>query len=141
MELPESLRFDPVPVRARHDGWSANDQRRFILKLSRGHLVDEACRDLGHTRQSAYLLRRRTGARSFARAWDHALVMGRAAMRARARQASPDLSWALETLLVPKFYRGRLVGFVQRHDDRAAIQLLAECDRLEEEWNLSKLTR
>ena len=27
MELPEPLRFDPVPVRARHDGWSADDQR------------------------------------------------------------------------------------------------------------------
>jgi hypothetical protein len=141
MELPEPLRFDPVPVRPRHDGWSAADQRRFILKLSRGHLVDEACRDLGHRRQSAYALRRRPDARSFARAWDRAIIMGRAAMRARARQSAPDLSWALETLLVPKYYRGRLVGFVQRHADRAAFQLLVECDRLEEEWNLSKLTR
>jgi hypothetical protein len=141
MELPEALRFEPVPVRPRHDGWSADHQRRFILKLSRGHLVDEACRDLGHTRQSAYLLRRRQDARSFARAWDRAIIMGRAALRAQRRQPAPDLEWALETLLVPKFYRGRLVGFVQRHDDRAAIHLLAECDRLEEEWNLSKLTR
>ena len=141
MELPEALRFDPVPVRARHDGWSVDHQRRFILKLSRGHLVDEACRDLGHSRQSAYLLRRHAGARSFARAWDKALIMGRAALRARRRQPGPDLSWAMETLLVPKFYRGRLVGFVQRHDDRAAIRLLAECDQMEEEWNLSNLTR
>jgi hypothetical protein len=141
MELPEPLRFDPVPLRSRHNGWSADDQRAFILKLSRGHLVDEACRALRHSRQSAYALRRRDGARSFARAWDRAMVMGRVAMRARARLPSPDLSWALETLLVPKFYRGRLVGFVQRHDDRNAIRLLAECDRLEEEWNLSKLTR
>jgi len=140
MELPEPLRFDPVPVRARHDGWSAADQRRFIFKLSRGHLVDEACRDLGHSRQSAYALRRRANARSFARAWDRALVMGRAAMRARARQPAPDLEWALETLLVPKYYRGRLVGFVQRHDDRNSIRLLADLDRLEEEWKLSKLT-
>ena len=46
----------------------------------------------------------------------------------------------METLLVPKVYRGRLVGFVQRHDDPNAIRLLAACDRLEEEWNLSKLT-
>jgi len=141
MELPESLRFDPVAVRARHDGWNADDQLRFILKLSRGALVDEACRDLGHSRQSAYSLRRRAEANSFARAWHRAIVMGRTALRARRRQPASDLSWALETLLVPKFYRGRLVGFVQRHDDRNAIRLLAECDRLEEEWNLSKLTR
>lgn len=140
MELPEPLRFVAVPVRARHDGWNADHQRRFILKLSRGHLVDEAARALGHSRQSAYALRRHLDGRSFARAWNHALVMGRAAMRARARQPSPDLSWALETMLVPKFYRGRLVGFVQRRGDRNAIRLLAECDRLEEEWNLSKLT-
>lgn len=141
MELPLPLRFEPVPVRARHDGWNADHQRRFILALSRGALVDEACRNLGHSRQSADCLRRRADAHSFARAWDRAIVMGRAVMRARALLPSPDLSWALETLLVPKFYRGRLVGFVQRHDDRNAIRLLAECDRLEEEWNLSKLTR
>ena len=140
MELPEPLRFAPVPVRARHDGWSADHQRRFILTLSRGHLVDETARNLGHSRQSAYALRRHKDGRSFAGAWDNALVMGRAALRARQRQPAPDLSWALETLLVPKFYRGRLVGFVQRRDDRNAIRLLAECDRLEDEWNLSKLT-
>ena len=44
-------------------------------------------------------------------------------------------------VLVLTFYRGRLVGFVQRHDDRNAVRLLSECDRLEEEWNLSKLTQ
>jgi len=141
MQLPEALRFVPVSVRARHDGWGEDDQRRFILKLSRGHLVREACRDLGHSRQSAYALRRRKEGGGFAGAWDRAIVMGRAAMRARARQPTPDLSWALATLLVPKFYRGRLVGFVQRHDDRNAIRLLAELDQLEEEWKLSKLTR
>jgi hypothetical protein len=106
MELPKIPRFDPVPVRARHDGRSADDKRRFILKLSRGHLVDEACRSLGHSRQSAYALRRRAGAQSFARAWDRALIMARTALRARRCRPAPDLSWALETLLVPKFYRG-----------------------------------
>ncbi len=141
MDLPDSLRFTPVPLRARHDGWGADDQRLFILHLSRGALVDEAARSLGHSRQSAYALRRRPDGRGFARAWDRAIAMGRAAMRARRCQPTPDLSYALETLLVPRFYRGRLIGFVQRHDNRAALRLLAECDRLEEEWNLSKLTQ
>ena len=141
MELPEALRFDPVPLRARHDGWNADDQRQFILKLARRHLVDEACRDLGHSRQSAYALRRHKEGHSFARAWDRALVFARAALRARRCRPAPDLAWAMETLLVPKFYRGRLVGFVQRHDNRNAIRLLAECDQLAEAWNLSKLTR
>ena len=141
MDLPEPLRFAPVPTRRRHDGWSAGDQRRFILHLSRGALIDEAARALGHSRQSAYALRRHPGAREFARAWDHATLLGRRIAEAHRCQPTPDLSFALETLLVPRFYRGRLIGFVQRHDNKAALHMLAECDRLEAEWNLSKLTR
>jgi len=141
MDLPDQLRFAAVPVRARHDGWSEDDQCRFILGLSRGHLVDEAARVLGHSRQSAYALRRRDGARQFARAWDRAILLGRRIAQARRGQPAPDLSYALETLLVPRFYRGRLIGFVQRHDNKVALQLLAECDRLEQEWKLSKLTQ
>jgi hypothetical protein len=141
MDLPEPLRFAPVPVRARHDGWSADDQRRFILHLSRGALVDEAARALGHSRQSAYSLRRREGAREFTVAWERATLLGRRIAEAHLCQPAPDLSYALETLLVPRFYRGRLIGFVQRHDNKVALRLLAECDRLEQEWNLSKLTR
>ena len=141
MDLPEPLRFAPVPIRKRHDGWSADDQRRFILRLSRGHLVDEAARALGHSRQSAYALRRRKGADDFARAWDRAVLLGRRIAEARRCQPTPDLSHALETLLVPRFYRGRLIGFIQRQDNKMALRLLAEADRCEQEWNLSKLTR
>lgn len=141
MDLPEPLRFAPVPTRARHDGWSADDQRRFILHLSRGALVDEAARALGHSRQSAYALRRRKDAEEFALAWDRAILLGRRIAEARRGQPAPDLSYAFETLLVPRFYRGRLIGFAQRHDNKAALRLLAEADRCEQEWNLSKLTR
>ncbi len=141
MKLPNSLGFDPVPVRARHDGWTADDQCLFILKLARGCLIDEAAKALGHSRQSAYALRRRKDALGFAQAWDRAIAMGQAATRARRSRPAPDLSFALETMLVPRYYRGRLVGFVQRHDNRLALQMLADCDRLEEEWKMSKLTR
>jgi len=141
MDLPEPLRFAPVPMRPRRDGWSADDQRKFILHLSRGALVDEAARALGHSRQSAYALRRRKGAGEFARAWERATLLGRRIAEARRCQPTPDLGYALETLLVPRFYRGRLIGFVQRHDNRVALKLLAEADRCEQLWNLSKLTR
>ena len=55
----ELLKFTPAPSRARHDGWSAEDQRQFIARLARAYAVDEAAKSLGHTRQSVYALRRR----------------------------------------------------------------------------------
>lgn len=33
-------------------------------------------------------------------------------------------------MLVPRFYRGRLVGFVQREDHKGALRLLAQLDRI-----------
>ncbi len=137
----ELLRFTPVPTRVRHDGWSAADQREFIRRLARGHSVDEAAKSLGHSRQSAYCLRRRPGAVEFARAWDAAQALGRAAWQARRCSPGPDLEYGLETILAPRFYRGRLVGFVQREDHRAALRLLRELDQYEEDCRkLSKLT-
>lgn len=138
----ELLEFTPVPTRPRHDGWSAADQRKFIGRLTRGHSVDEAAKSLGHSRQSAYALRRKKGAESFARAWIWAQRMGRDAWEARRCRPTPDLIHAFETILVPRFYRGRLVGFVQREDNNAALRLLAALDRSEDEdRKLSKLTR
>lgn len=128
----ELLRFTPASCRARHDGWSAADQREFIRRLARGHSVDEAARSLGHSRQSAYALRSRKGAEEFARAWIHAQRLGREVGEARRCSPTPDLALAFETILVPRFYRGRLVGFVQRQDNAAALRALAELDRFEE---------
>jgi hypothetical protein len=138
----ELLQFTPVPSRARHDGWSADDQRSFIARLARGHSVDEAAKSLGHSRQSAYALRGRKGAEGFARAWVAAQALGRAVWQARRSAPTPDLALAFDTMLVPRFYRGRLVGFVQRKDNAAALRALAELDReLEDRGILSKLTR
>jgi hypothetical protein len=138
----ELLRFTPVPTRARHDGWSAADQREFIRRLARGHSVDEAAKSLGHSRQSAYALRRRPGAEAFGRAWIYAQRLGRDAREARRCAPTPDLAYPFETILVPRFYRGRLIGFVQREDHAVALRALRELDRYEEEERkLSKLTR
>src|SRR3712207_4301109 len=84
--LPAFLRFAPVPVKARHDGWSAELQLRFVLALARGSSVDEAARRLGRGRQGAYALRRRSGAEEFAAAWDSAL---RFASQVRAAPSLP----------------------------------------------------
>lgn len=69
--------FTPVPLqRRRHDGWSPPVQKRFIHALSVMGSVGAACRAVGKGRVSAYRLREREGAESFAAAWDAALEAG-----------------------------------------------------------------
>ena len=134
--------FTPVPGRARHDGWNAADQREFVRRLALGHSVQEAARALGHSRQSAYALRRRSDGEEFARAWIWAQRFGRDAAQARRCRPAPDLVHAFETMLVPRFYRGRLVGFVQQEDHRAVLRAFAKLARFEDdERKLSKLTQ
>jgi hypothetical protein len=128
MELPDFLRFTPVAVRAQHNGWSPGLQLRFILALARGAGPQEAARALGKTRQSAYLLRNRPGAESFAAAWDAALAFAQSVERAGARLRFGGI----DTILVPRTYRGRIIGFVQREDIGGAMRLLGRLDRIAE---------
>lgn len=62
--------FLPVPLRARADGWTAERQARFIGLLAETGSVAEAARRCGMGRESAWRLRRRRAAESFAHAWD-----------------------------------------------------------------------
>jgi hypothetical protein len=130
-ELPPFLHFTPVPGKARRDGWDPGTQFRFILALARGAFVDEAARGVGRSRQSAYRLRERAGAESFAAAWD-----GAAAFASKARCAAHSrlpTSSSFETLLVPRYYRGRLIGYIQQEDVTGAMARLARLDRLAEQ--------
>lgn len=84
------LDFTPVPVRPRHDGWSPAVQFEFIVALAGGASVDGAARAVGQSRTTAYALRKRAGAASFAAAWESALAYAR---RERiARRMSPTAS-------------------------------------------------
>lgn len=70
--------FTPVPLqRVRADGWTPLAQERFIRALEVMGSVRAALRAVGISRNSAYKLRERPGADSFARAWDAALDFGR----------------------------------------------------------------
>ena len=70
--------FTPVPLeRVRCDGWHAVQQERFIRALSTMGSIGPAARAVSMSRASAYRLRERPGAESFARAWDKALAEGR----------------------------------------------------------------
>jgi hypothetical protein len=70
--------FIPVPCeRQRVNGWTPEVQRSFIRALSVMGSVGPACRAVGMGRKSAYNLRKRDGADSFAAAWDKAAHEGR----------------------------------------------------------------
>jgi hypothetical protein len=84
---PHLPAFTPVPVRARRDGWTEERQRLFIRALAQSPCIEAAARAAGMSRESAYRLRRREGAGSFAAAWDSILA-------ARPRgTTSPALVW------------------------------------------------
>lgn len=71
--------FTPVPMaRTRHDGWTPERQRQFVMALSLVGSVDAAAKMVGMSRKSAYALRNRPEAKSFAWAWDVAIASGRA---------------------------------------------------------------
>ena len=72
------LAFTPVPQeRRRANGWTPETQARFIRALEAMGSVGRAARAVGIGRASAYRLRDRPGASSFAAAWDRAISMGR----------------------------------------------------------------
>lgn len=130
MEQPSFLTFTPVPVRGRRDGWDEARQRRFIIELARGLGVREAAASVGMSRQTAYALRSRAGAADFARAWDAAVAFAQNRRVLRPALSHRALIDGVERLLVPRFYRGRLVGFIQRDDVRGAMRTLGQLDRM-----------
>lgn len=119
---PDALDFAPVPVKARRDGWTPSAQGTFVLALASGLTVSGAARAVGRSRQTAYRLRERPGAASFAAAWDRALDFAR--LRPLPSGAA---AWERATVgvLVPIRYRGRVVGWRRKYCDRTLGRLLA----------------
>lgn len=110
--------FTPVPVRARRDGWTPDRQRRFIRALAACGVVAAAARAVGKSATTAYALRERPGAESFASAWDIAVAMA----------GDQALETAIDRMVngveVPRFYRGVQVATVRRPDYRLALKVL-----------------
>jgi len=96
--------FVPVPVRARRDGWTAERQLTFIAALAQTGSIGQAALAAGMSRESAYRLRRRKGAESFAAAWDSILA------------ARPCGSSSLALI----WHR-----LVKKHDGRGAVRRIA----------------
>jgi len=119
--------FLSVPRRARVDGWTPLKQAKFPGLLAQTRSVAPAPRAVGMSRQTAYRLRGRPGAESFAAAWDRALGQAKAALRKvavgeLARRATEDLLW-------PLVHRGRFRQVVIKHDNASLLRMLAQARR------------
>ena len=122
--------FRPVPLCARADGWSETRQCGFLAALYVTGSVAAAARSVGMSRASAYRLRERAGAQSFARAWDRVLTPPGSGHVPAAKEdfrkvTLRELNRRLDSDLVqPVIYRGRMCGIRRKHDSSALFRLL-----------------
>ncbi len=116
----------PIPVfepwrarRVRLSGWTADVQLAFIAALTRLGCANAAAKAVGKSRRSAYLLREKPGAESFAAAWEEAV------MRGRRHAQSVAISRALHGDLVPQFRNGQFSGYKLVSNDRLLIAAIS----------------
>lgn len=151
--------FTPVKLRRRKDGWSFAIQCAFLAQLYITGSVAAAAKAVGRSRASAYKLRARAGAASFAQNWDAILAgpvsvgpvlvgpvlvgpisveRSQPATRLKKRRQVADwrkltheeLIWRVEQgLLRPVVYRGKMRGIAQKPDNSALLRLLSRLDR------------
>jgi len=117
-EHTPAITFEPVRVRPRHDGWTAERQIAFIEALAATKCVDEACRRVGMSDTSAYELRNRPCGAAFAKAWDIALDY----LLDRVEDSAIERS--IKGVARPIFYKGEQVGEWRHHDERLTMFLL-----------------
>jgi hypothetical protein len=114
--------FDIAPTRKRHAGWTADKQRRFIEHLCQSGNIGEACAIVGVASSSAYRLRNKAGAESFARAWDAALRL------CATRLAAIMLDRAVNGRVERHYKNGELVMERRIPSDYLLTWLLARLD-------------
>jgi hypothetical protein len=107
--------FEPVPGRARADGWTAERQRLFVRHLAETRSVTRSAAAVGMSRETAYRLRSRAGAGSFAAAWDAALAWRPSG------EAEP--AW-LRSRIEPLRVGGKVSGERRSYDRRVLANLL-----------------
>lgn len=122
--------FLPVPLRARADGWSEERQAAFIGLLAETGCVAEAARRVGLSRVAAYQLRRRTGAESFAHAWDAVLAIRAGSSSGARRNFTPGelAEAALAGPVTVRMRRGKFRSARREPSDFALLRCLARID-------------
>jgi hypothetical protein len=117
--------FTPVPRKTkRHDGWTATRQRAFIAALCETGSVGAAARRVGKSAESAYHLRRQSGAESFVAAWDAAIEHRIGILR------DSLIDRAIYGVEVPVMSGGKQIGTRQVYNDRIATFILRSYDGL-----------
>lgn len=117
--------FLPVPVRARHDGWTPERQRAFIEALAETMSPAAAARSVGMSEQGARALRRRSGAGGFSAAWTAAL---RTALRDQL--ASLAFDKVVNGTVERRFYHGECVSEERVHSEKLLLWLLDKGEKL-----------
>jgi esterase/lipase superfamily enzyme len=106
--------------RVRANGWSPLVQKRFIYALSVMGSVGAAAKAVGMGRASAYKLKDRLDAASFAAAWDHAHHLG------RWRQYDVAMEQAISGVTTIRVHRGGSVSVRGGPDMRLVNSALRE---------------
>jgi hypothetical protein len=114
----------PIAAAVRHDGWTQARRTQFLDHLAHAGSVSAASGHVGMSREAAYRLRRRDAL--FARGWDAALVLARAA------SAQELASRAIDGVEEDIWYRGELVGTRRKYDSRLLLAHMARLDKLAE---------
>lgn len=111
------------------DAWA----EYFLLSLSECGNVTQAAKDAGISRMTAYRHRERDA--EFAEAWDDAVEEGTDALEAEARRR------AMQGVEEPVYYKGYVVGHVQKFSDTLLIFLLKAYrpETFRDNFDLSKI--
>ena len=118
-----------MPLRARADGWTPERQARFIGLLAETGSVAGAARRVGMTRESAWRLRRRAGAASFAHAWDAVEALWRGAPVPQRKITLDELGdHAFDGPYVVHMRRRRFVRAQREPSDSALLRHLGRLD-------------
>lgn len=131
--------FTPVKLRRRKDGWTHKVQCAFLAALYAHGSVAAAAKAVGRSRASAYKLRARPWAQSFAASWDKVLsgpCKGQRGPKPKRRindwrkLTVEELFWRHEQgLLRPVIHRGQMCAIAQKPDNTALFRLLARLDK------------
>lgn len=112
------LDFTPVPRRYRHDGWTPERQRAFIVALAETGSVTHAAARVNMAKEGAYQLRLQPGAEGLCAAWEAALDHGVHTL------ADIAIDRARDGVPVPIFHNGVQVGERRWYNDRLLMFVL-----------------
>jgi hypothetical protein len=119
-----SVATAPGALESRHDGWTPEKERRFLVVFAETGCVTDAGRACGMSRNAAYARRNSAAGHAFALGWDAAILLSRAAV-------ADDVMSRSRHGVIDRIYKdGVLVAERHRYDNRLTMAALTRLDRL-----------